>query len=169
MLNNRWCPRCNVGYIAGKRIEFARLFETLDPHGHELDPNSLTCASCQSALRDDGFCASCGMGFLRGQAYFTRLTHSLAFGKAVESSTITACATCRSNFISGGWCEHCGRGFVGNIAITDRTQFETAAREFRTLLAALDRAQVCELCGCAMVVHRTFPTCKISYDVESSG
>ncbi|MCI0365911.1 MAG: hypothetical protein L0219_18785 [Phycisphaerales bacterium] len=159
---NEWCPKCNVGYIAGQRVEWGILFETLDPHGHDVNLSSITCEACRGAIDRDGYCDSCGMGFVKRQAYFTRLTHGLAKGRVVEAAGL-GCAVCRSHAGKTGWCGGCGQGMVGNVAIGDRTTFDRTAQEFGVLQRAIEKAASCELCGCAMVVHRTCPDCGISY------
>lgn len=161
-LRNHWCQRCNAGYVAGHRVENARLFETVDPHGHHVTIESLDCESCQLAARSDGFCDACRVGFVNRVAYFTRLTHGLAQGQAIDPASLT-CAACQAHAASSGWCEPCNRGMVGNVALANRATFDRAAEEYQVLLTAIDRVGTCELCACAMVVHTTCPRCRISY------
>jgi hypothetical protein len=161
-LHNHWCRRCNVGYVAGHPVENATLFGAVDPHGHQVSVESLRCESCQLAVRTNGFCEVCRVGFVNRVAYFTRLTHGLAQGQAIDPASPT-CAACQSHAGRSGWCERCNRGIVGNVAIADREAFDRTAKEYRVLLAAIDRTGTCELCACAMVVHSTCPRCRIKY------
>ena len=167
-MSNGWCWHCNIGYIAGRRVECARLFETLDPHGHQLDLQSLNLEVCHDAMRNDGYCDAVGIGFVKGLAFFTRLTYGLGMGTPIEPSAIS-CAECRAHVDDPGWCDRCHRGMVGNVAITDRDLFERTAREYRILLMAMERAKTCEWCAAAMVVHHTCPNCRISYEGGPDG
>jgi hypothetical protein len=169
ILSHRWCWRCNVGYVAGRRIECARLFEALDPHGHELDNESLQLQGCREAIRSDGYCDAMGIGFVAGKAFFTRLTYGVARGEAIDPAT-TECPVCQAHVHprEPGWCESCRRGIVGNVAIADRDMFERTAREYRILSSAIDKASACEFCACAMVAHLTCPKCQISYESVAS-
>jgi hypothetical protein len=162
-LRNGWCWHCNVGYIGGLKINNALLFETLDPHGHDLDPTSLQFESCQDVIKNDGYCEPCGIGFVRGKAFFTRLTFGLAMGSVVTSADSLACKICASHLTGCGWCDQCHRGIVGNVAFTNKAMFDRTAAEFATLKTALEKTSTCELCACAMVVHRTCPKCGTSY------
>jgi hypothetical protein len=160
---NGWCRRCNAGFVAGRQVECALLFDALDPHGHDLMIGELECAACRDAARTNGFCDVDGMGFVDVKAYFTRLTHGLATGQAIDVQVIR-CGRCRENSqADSGWCEACGRGMVGNVAIEDQAVFDATAKEFAILEAAISRAPSCELCACAMVVHRACPTCRTDY------
>ncbi len=161
---NGWCHKCNVGFIAGHRVESALLFETLDAHGHLVDLSQVECESCQTAIKSNGFCTRCGRGYVDGLTYFSRLTHGLAQGMALDQASVT-CELCRSHFDQTGWCDACGsgRGIVGNVAISDRKTFEVTAGEYKLLFAAIEKVKTCELCACAMVVHRTCPICLIDY------
>ncbi len=157
-----WCRACEVGYVAGHRIESEMLFEALDAHGHDIDPRGLTCDSCLAAHADGGFCAEHGMGFVTGQAYMSRLSYELARGETLDVATLN-CPACREHARAHGWCAECQRGMVGSVAIRDRAAYENAARAFRTLLAALEKVRECELCASAMVGDGRCPVCKISY------
>lgn len=162
-LANGWCRHCNIGYVAGLRVESARLFETMDPHGHDLDLDSITCETCRLAIADGGFCKRCGMGYIGRKTYFTQLTYSLATGQSLRPEGCS-CQVCLGNIGDSGWCDACQRGIVGNVAIRDRDTFDMAAGEFELLHRAIARVPACELCGCAMMVHRTCPNCLISYE-----
>lgn len=164
---NGWCSKCNVGYIAGRRVEYAKLFETLDPHGHDFMLESLKCPVCHNAAGSEGYCDDCRIGFVHQMAYFTRLTYGLAQGRTIDPASLS-CAVCRANMAESGWCDACGRGMVGNVAYSDRAVFDSTAREYKVLLAAIERAPTCEICACAMVVHRSCPICGISYELNQA-
>lgn len=166
MLTNGWCRQCNVGYVAGHLVESALLFETLDPHGHEIDLDALACGSCRQAQKHDGFCESCGMGFINGLTYFTALTHALATGDVTRVNDV-ACPACRVNASGSGWCADCARGHVGNVSFADRDAYSRAASEFAVLQRAIAHVPTCEICACAMVVYRSCPHCLISYDRDA--
>ena len=97
---NGWCDTHDVGYVAGLPIRSANLFEALDAHGHDFDPASMECESCQVAIKSDGLCPECQWGFVDGQLFFSKLTYLIALGKAKDIATIS-CATCRRN--AGRW------------------------------------------------------------------
>lgn len=162
---NAWCRRCNVGYIAGHRVESANLFEALDPHGHEVDLNVMDCESCRRASASGGYCVECRIGFVNGLAYFTRLTWGVAQGIVVTPEDFP-CEQCRSFVTRTGWCETCGRGVVGNVVLTDRDNYLATAREYATMLAAIEKVPACDWCACAMVLHSTCPMCLISYESD---
>lgn len=159
---NGWCPRCDTGYVAGVEVESEQLFETLDPHGHDLAFSTIRCESCRAAMGPDGWCDSCRMGYVRGQVYFTPLTHAYAKGRVVDPGA-HGCQRCVANSASLGWCEDCHRGLVGVVAFYDRDTFALIERERRTLVAAIAKVPDCEQCACAMVVHGTCPRCLINY------
>lgn len=102
------------------------------------------------------------MGFYKKQAYFTKLTHGIAQGIAVDPA-VMKCSTCKSHVGETGWCETCNKGIVGNVAISDHDVYQTTAPEFDVLLAAIEKADTCEECACAMVMHRKCPKCQIDY------
>ncbi len=159
---NGWCWHCNVGYIAGHQIRSPMLFETLDPHGHELDRDTLE-RICPDALRRDQWCEASAMGFVRGKTYFTRLTYGLAMGTPTDVPGL-ACEVCRAHGDdTPGWCESCRRGIVGNILLSDRALFDQTAQEYRNLFLAIEREPACQTCAQAMVAHTWCPKCKISY------
>ncbi len=162
---NGWCRKCNVGSIAGHRVESALLFATLDAHGHKLEPESFECDVCKAALDTDGYCEKCGRGYFGGYTYFTRLTYGLAQGPALDPSAIQ-CETCSTSNLQTHWCERCNRGMVGNVSIANRKTYDNAAREYLLLLSAIEKTKTCELCACAMVVHRVCPTCLIDFSGE---
>jgi hypothetical protein len=161
-LVNAWCRHCNVGYVAGHVIQSSMLFETVDPHGHDVSNPDLL-ERCADAIANDGWCDATSCGFVGGKAYFTRLTWGLARGRPMVASALE-CETCRAH--SGeepGWCGQCQRGMVGNVVFTDRALFDATAREFHTLLEAIEREKTCSMCAYAMLAHTHCPKCKLSY------
>jgi hypothetical protein len=50
------------------------LYDTMDAHGHTLDLSTFTCPSCRGAIDADGSCDEHRIGFVRKQAYYSRLT-----------------------------------------------------------------------------------------------
>lgn len=157
-----WCEPCNVGYLASVRLESKMLFETLDAHGHDIDPSRFQCETCKAAIKSGGFCDSCRMGFVRGQAYLSRLTYHLARGVAHDPSTLE-CANCRKLSQSLGWCDRCKVGFIGNVAIADKAEFQRAAPEFQRFLDARKMLSTCETCAVALFAGGYCPICKKSY------
>lgn len=166
---NGWCWHCNVGYIAGHQIKSATLFETLDPHGHDIDSEMLREHLCPDAVPNDGWCDAIAMGFVHNKAFFTRLTWGLAKGEPINPDDLI-CPICRGHILEPGWCDRCQRGIVGNVAYpaAERQTFERTAEEYRNLLAAIERGKVCEVCSSAMMQHCLCPKCKISYARRTS-
>ncbi len=161
-LSSRWCHACEIGYVAGIPIKSEFLYEVLDPHGHNIDPERIQCPSCKLAMKQDGYCRRCAMGFVRGQAYMSRLTYHLAKGTPIVPDKI-GCATCRKNAEAYGWCRACRLGMVGHVAIVNLSDYQFAVRAFETLQAALHKMKECEKCAAAMIAGGYCPTCKISY------
>ncbi len=161
--SNGWCGGCDIGYVAGVQIKSRELFEAIDAHGHQVDPNSYRCESCREALATDGFCGACKTGFVRKEAYFSKLTYYLAKGSARDPSEIK-CSACRENSAHQGWCDACGVGMVGRFAFTDRADFEAASKAQRVLIRAIELAAKCEICAIAMAVDRSCYRCNISYE-----
>jgi len=149
---------CNVGYVASVRIEYPRLFEELDAHGHDIKPESIKCTSCQRALASDGFCRVCNWGFVAGQLYFSKLTYSLARGSPQDVAR-QACMTCRENAKNHGWCAECRRGMVGNFAFRTKPLFREAVEQYSRLLTAVKTARTCEFCAIVMFTGGDCPEC----------
>lgn len=145
---NGWCTACGKGYVARIVVKSAGLFDTLDAHGHRIRAVAIACGSCQEALQCDGFCSRCRMGFMRGEAYLSRLAHCLAIGK-LEDPDKLSCEVCRSHGSGGGWCEVCGVGRVGWLVLESREGYEHARREVALLRRALKKIPDCEPCGIA--------------------
>ena len=160
-LVNGWCAAHEVGYVAGLEIRSADLFEALDAHGHQFDPDRLGCARCRDAY-PEGYCEEHHRGFIDGLTYFSTLTYHLAKGRAKSSAEIT-CPVCRNHSESHGWCSKCEVGMVGNVEIRNRKDFQIASEEYDKLLEARQTAVRCEMCAVAMIYDGTCPSCKITY------
>ena len=161
-LNGGWCSECNVGYVAAVGIESADLFEALDAHGHEIDPQRIECSSCQKALRSDGFCERCRMGFVKKQAYLSRLTYHLALGKQTAAENIT-CKTCTDLAGKTGWCDKCRIGWIGFVSTDRKKDYAKAARAYAIVVAAVKMLQKCDTCAVAMVTGARCPSCNLFY------
>jgi hypothetical protein len=161
-LRHQWCPACRVGYVAGVRIESELLYEEIDAHGHDIDPARIECKSCQEALKADGFCEKCRMGFVHKQAYLSRLTYYVARGETKDVATI-ACPGCTKNSERHGWCDACEVGMVGNVAFKLKTEFEQAAKAYDVLREAVATVQRCLTCAVAMVIDGRCPACKVAF------
>lgn len=162
------------------------LFETLDPHGHVIGHESITCPNCLAAIACDGWCVDCRIGWQNGLAWMTRITWVFSKGEVATAST-PLCAACRARVDAattaegtgvsgrglgqdgggaterGAWCPACGGGVVGRIFFRDRELLAEAARQFDILNAAIATVPRCELCACAMVVDDDCPFCRIAY------
>jgi len=159
---NGWCGLCRIGYVAGLPIKSAMLFEAMDAHGHDIDPERILCPSCRKALETDGFCDICRMGFLEKKAYLSRLTYHVAKGAQTDPARLS-CPVCRKNTESQGWCGTCKRGMIGHVAVSDPKDFDQAAKEFERLFAALKMLDRCETCAVAFFTKGTCLTCNVSY------
>lgn len=158
-VTNGWCSACRVGYVAGLKIPSLLMYDALDAHGHNIDPQKMTCNSCKKALQTDGYCPACRIGFIRNQAYLSRLTYHAAKGRVVKAEHIE-CARCVSHVGTAGWCDECGLGIVGNVAHSDRTLYEALAEEFRKLKNAIKRLEKCESCAVASLTNGRCMTCR---------
>jgi hypothetical protein len=154
---------CDVAEIeGGVPIESALLFEVLDAHGHDIALEAVTCPTCRAAVESDGFCETCGIGWIGGRAYMSRLTYHIFKGQTVPLGAL-ACPTCRANAARSGWCERHGVGMIGNVAITDQADFRHAAKAFLRLLDAVQLARSCEMCAVALMSDGTCTRCKKTY------
>ncbi len=160
---HEWCETHQVGWAAGIQIPSRMLWEAIDAHGHEVDPDSIDCEGCLAAMAADGYCEIHFMGFVGGEAYFSRLAYLMAQGSVVEPAKVD-CAICRENAETSGWCERHGRGMLGAVAIDDRSAWEQAQRAYRVLLLAIEKAESCELCASAMVGDGRCPVHRTSYE-----
>jgi len=61
-IHGGWCQACKVGYVASLKIESLMLYETLDNHGHDVDPKIIRCESCKKAVRSTAFAKRAGSG-----------------------------------------------------------------------------------------------------------
>jgi len=161
-LSGGWCGACKFGHIAGFKITSEQLFEALDAHGHDIDPNRILCPSCKKALDSDGYCEPCRMGFVGKKAYLSRLTYALARGRPHDLSQLS-CATCKKNGQRFGWCETCKVGMLGNVAISERKEFERGTNEIELLLSAVEKLEKCESCAVALFAGGRCLTCMIAY------
>ncbi len=162
-IHGGWCEACKVGYVASLKIESWMLYETLDNHGHDIDPKIIPCESCKKAVEVDGFCDACRIGYVGKQSYFIPLTYYVAKGEAKDPSQIK-CVTCRKSMEGGGWCETCKVGMVGNVAVKDRKGYEEADQAFRRLRLAVSHLKECETCAVAMFMNSLCPKCRITYE-----
>ena len=164
-INGGWCPSCLVGYVAGVKIKSEMLFETIDAHGHDILPASFKCPLCQAALRTNGYCSRCRMGFVDQKAYLSPLTYYIATGRVVDRSKLS-CERCRTNSGTRGWCDQCKVGMMGSVAIESRTEFDKAKIEFDRLLRAVRMLAECETCATALMTGGRCTKCKISYKLK---
>jgi len=162
-VHNGWCEACKKGYVAGILVPSAALFEALDAHGHDFDPASIKCKTCQNAIKTHGFCDRDNMGFIHNLAYVSRLTYHLAKGTPLDASKLK-CNACRQYARKHGWCEACKRGMAGNVAFTNRDDFEQAARQIDFLLSCIQMIDRCEICAVARFTGGKCPKCNILYD-----
>ena len=149
---NGWCEAGKVGYVASLEIRSHRLYETLDAHGHDIEPSAVTCATCREAIRTNGFCAVHRMGYVGGEAFMSPLTYHLATGRAIDPEKIT-CPVCRKHTRGIGWCDTHQVGIVGYRALDDRKDFEGLTRAYAILQAAIETSARCENCAAAMVAE----------------
>jgi len=160
---NGWCERHSVGWVGPIVIRSRVLHETLDAHGHEVDPASFHCPSCRAALDADGYCEEHRIGFVDGLAYFSRLSYVLARGGSADPAKID-CPTCRANALGHGWCDVCGVGRVGRAVIRDRETFDKVEAEVRLIEAANEVAKRCQRCALALLADARCPVCNIRYE-----
>ncbi|NOT01368.1 MAG: hypothetical protein HOP29_12150 [Phycisphaerales bacterium] len=157
-----WCEVHNVGLLAGVKITSPLLFEVLDAHGHQADPNFIPCAACRKHYDTGGFCPDCRIGYVNHLAYMSPLTYHLALGKHTDPA-ILDCAACRANASSYGWCDRCRRGMAGNVAYTDNAEFNIAIVEFKRLLVAIEKMPTCDGCSVAIMCDGQCWYCKKQY------
>lgn len=158
-----WCGKCQFGYLAGIKIESAALFDALDPHGHDINPASLRCEQCRKAYETHGYCEPCKIGFVRKQAFFSRLTYGLARGTLKNPGSV-GCATCVKHMTVPGWCGDCGVGMVGHRAYEDRKEFEEVVRVRNLLNSAIERGKKCLSCAIAMINDGACVKCKVTFE-----
>ncbi|MCB9849497.1 MAG: hypothetical protein H6817_02190 [Phycisphaerales bacterium] len=151
-----------MGYVAGVRVESEELFDAIHPHGHEVFIERTRCASCREAIKSNGFCTACHVGYLNEQAYFSRLAYILAQGETVDADDVT-CPTCRQAQASTGWCATCAVGWFGNVRYRDREKFAEASCQHAVMMAALKAAPRCEFCAAAIITDERCYKCRIAY------
>ena len=154
--------KCKVGYVASFKIKSELLLEVIDAHGHDYQPQAIKCEGCRRAMKSEGLCDHCGIGFVGDKLYVSRSMYSLAKGKPIHKTTLT-CATCHKHAESHGWCDACDAGMVGNVKFSDRKEYEEAASKLPRLLAALKKLKECEMCAVTLFLGSSCPTCKIDY------
>lgn len=124
---NGWCQACGIGYAASFEIRSQVLYDALDLHGHDIDPGSLECEQCRTAVRADGFCAACKRGFLGARAYLSPLAYHLARGEdgavseelrvlALAIETARRCELCAGAMVLDGTCPECLLSYRGGRA-----------------------------------------------------
>ena len=167
--SNGWCEVCRVGYLATVEIRSAKLFESIDPHGHKLTPDKMTCISCREAWATDGYCYDCRIGYVDGHGYFTSLTYLLAQGEVRDPAKLT-CGVCARAAVDTtlplddqAWCDACGQGLVGNVVFRDKKDYAAARKQFELLLRAVKESQRCEMCSMLLFYGGACRACKISY------
>ncbi len=155
-VDDGWCPKCEVGYYANIQIKSVTLFETLDLHGHEIDPKKSRCESCRAAHASGGFCESCHMGFIDGRGFFSRVCYAMAKGA-------TAPPPPDGQAYAERWCGHCHSGRVANRAFSSESDWSEARRWRDILAAAAKKADACEPCATAMITDGRCFRCRVQY------
>lgn len=158
-----WCGQCRVGYVAGVKIPSRSFFEALDAHGHTIDPATIRCDVCRKNFKSSGFCNECKIGFLRKQAYFSKLTFYVAKGEVLPVSK-AACAQCEKHRDTPGWCEECRVGIVGSRVYRIKADFNEAVRLRIVLRKAIQRAEQCLSCALALINDGTCPRCRRTFE-----
>ncbi len=159
---NDWCQRCDVGYMAGVAIKSRKLFEALDPHGHEIPLELLKCEKCRAAIKTDDYCEDCRIGWVEEIAHMSRISYYVARGEPRDLRGIH-CATCLKNADEHGWCDACDRGMVGNVAINIRSDYPAACRAYDLMMAAINELPRCERCALCILTDFECHICKITW------
>ena len=157
-----WCEARGAGYVANVEIRSRLLYDALDAHGHLLDLSTFTCPACRRAIDESGFCEEHRTGFVRRQAYFSRLTYEMARGERIDPARLR-CADCRRDAATTGWCAKHRTGMIGNVAIRERAAWERADAAVQILRAAVAMLPQCEWCAVAMVTDTRCPVDRIQY------
>lgn len=174
-MTNGWCRACGTGYLAGLPVKSHELYDILHTHGHQFNPQTSHCDSCREAVKSDGFCKRCNIGFVANEAYFSGIAYWLAKGKPTDEAAI-ACDVCRGHVgqcphrpstgedgAPPGWCDVCKVGYFGNLAYTDKQDFQRALEELDLLVRALETTERCETCATAMLTDGRCLACGIEY------
>lgn len=159
---NGWCDKHAVGYVASIPIRSRMLFDSLDAHGHDVDPATFDCPVCQKAIRTDGVCEEHVIGFVDKQAYFTRIAYELARAVYIQPEKIE-CPDCRRNAATSGWCATHRQGMIGGFAMKDETGWRSAARAADVLRIAVKKLEECERCAIAIAYDSDCPVHGIWY------
>jgi hypothetical protein len=128
-----WCSACNVGFVGSVRVPSASLFEMIDPHGHDLDPAGISCSTCMNALETSAFCERCGIGYVDGRAYVSRLAYLIARGEPEDSSALETefnrlnvaierlsdCDLCGVASFADGRCPRCRIHYQDGVPVVD--------------------------------------------------
>lgn len=153
------CQKCRVGYFASVRIESEKLYEVLDPHGHQVSAALTRCAACRELISRGGYCTACNMGYVNGRGYFGRVSYHVARGRVIDPASVRR--PCPK--ADGGWCAICRLGIVGNRAFGDQADLEQARRYLAVLESAVAKAAQCEDCAMALIADSRCHRCAIEY------
>ena len=159
---NGWCAIHSFGWVGGLRIDSAWLYRALDALGHDLELSTFVCPSCRRAIETDGFCEEHRIGFVRKQAYFSRLTYELGKAQPVEPASLS-CPACRKNAETSGWCAKDRVGMIGPFAIRSRADYDQAARALEIVRLAALESKRCDQCAGAILTDGQCPFCRIRY------
>jgi hypothetical protein len=104
------------------------------------------------------------MGFVRGQAYLSRLAYHVARAEAQDPARIDcpACAAA-AGARDGGWCERCGIGRIGVLAVRDRADLDQLQKAIGKLRRSLDALERCETCAIAAFADGRCRACNLAY------
>jgi hypothetical protein len=177
-----WCEHCQVGYVAGVKIQSNKLYDALQGQPVK-DAASIKCPACKAAFENDGTCNHCRASFVGKTRYGSNVAYRLARGQAMAADgaacpvsgtkcsgqekkcagAAAKCAGCKGQLADGGWCEGCKVGLVGHRLFKDKVAYEEAAAARETLKTAAKTAEKCEACAVAMVTDGNCTTCKVSF------
>jgi hypothetical protein len=152
------------GRIAGVWVPSADLVDLIDPGGHTLRPEGISCLDCLTALVSDGYCRACRIGYVDGLAYMSRLSYLLARQEERFDPRTSSCAVCLTHVLDPVWCDGCERGVLGAHSVRNRDEFDELVRERQRLVEAVRILPRCDLCALAYFIKDRCPRCRISYD-----
>jgi hypothetical protein len=161
-VTNGWCAIHGFGYVGGLKIESAWLYEALDAHGHDLDLSTFACPACKKAIASDGYCEEHRIGFVRRQAYFSKLTYETAKAEPKDVAAL-GCPVCRKNAEDHGWCGKDKLGLVGPFAFRSRADYDEAVRALEIVRLAAVASKRCDHCAGAIITDTQCPFCLIRY------